>query len=99
METLREECEQRIQEADKVRRREQDEAQQEFESRLGTAMRKVYALTKEGDSLKRAAAKSIQPSVLEEKNLLVQQVCFVPLISNLVSDHYAVEVCQCRDVQ
>ncbi len=47
----------------------------EFESRLGAAERKVYALTKERDALRRGADKlNSVNDLVKEKDAIIQQV-------------------------
>eukprot|EP00803_Ostreobium_quekettii_P008079 evm.model.scf_194.7 EVM.evm.TU.scf_194.7 scf_194:69068-76365(+) len=54
---------------------EDDSLQKEFEQRLGAAERKVYALTKERDALKRGSGKLTSANeLLKEKDDIIQQV-------------------------
>ena len=46
----------------------------EFEARLGAADRKVYALTKERDALRRGADKLVSANdLIKEKDAIIQQ--------------------------
>lgn len=63
----------------KVSEQDLDELKSEFEQRLGAAERKVFALTKERDALKKAASSKGDSAELEgalrTKEALVAQVC------------------------
>ena len=58
----------------------------EFEARLGAADRKVYALTKERDALRRGADKlNSANDLIKEKDAIIQQVRACSSFSSLVS--------------
>ncbi|KAK9829150.1 hypothetical protein WJX72_004204 [[Myrmecia] bisecta] len=61
--------------AQKISEEDLDSMQAEFEARLGTAERKVYALTKERDALRRGTEKlSTVNELLKEKDGIIAQV-------------------------
>eukprot|EP00873_Tetraselmis_striata_P032919 jgi/Tetstr1/453183/TSEL_040200.t1 len=71
--TLMERNEQLVRKAHKVSQEDIDELQKEFETRLGAAERKVYALTKERDALKRGAERlANMEGILKQKDEAVR---------------------------
>lgn len=55
--------------------KDHEELRKEFEQRLGSAERKIYALTKERDALKRGSVKLMSANeLLKEKDDIIQQV-------------------------
>jgi hypothetical protein len=56
----------------------------EFEERLGAAERKVYALTKERDALRRGTEKlNSANDLVKEKDAIIQQVLLAPVRTGL----------------
>lgn len=70
----------------KVSEEDMAELQTEFETRLGRAERRVFALTKERDTVKRQLAGAIAPSTLQARDSRISQVCS-PLCKNVAVPH------------
>ena len=69
--------------AAKVSEEDMAAVQAECERRLGAAERKVYALVKERDVLRRGSDKlSSAHDLLKEKDSIIAQVCSAPVASN-----------------
>lgn len=68
----------------KVSEEDMEELQTEFETRLGRAERRVFALTKERDTVKRQLAKAITPSTLQARDSRIAQVCTAQNLSAAV---------------
>jgi hypothetical protein len=58
----------------KVSEEDMAELQEEFETRLGRAERRIFALTKERDTLKRQLASAITPATLQARDARISQV-------------------------
>lgn len=63
----------------KVCEEDMEELQTEFETRLGRAERRVFALTKERDAAKRQLASAITPATLQARDSRIAQVCTAQL--------------------